>query len=249
MSAWLYIELTNETELANEDLVITNITIGERPHDPVPDTVLEELSGKIWLSKKEFRKQMDQAVTGVDILYGEDAVDPRPQWNLLQPPLHLDACAKIPVARLSIQRGKAEPKPDARKALRVPENGIFKILQISDLHMTTGVGVCNDAMDSDGKPLSARTADPLTVDFMGKMLDRVEPNMVVVTGDQVHHDIDDSQTALFKAVAPMEARRIPYATVFGNHDSEGAHAQSREFFLNLTPARYLTTRIYIQNKL
>jgi len=57
-------------------------------------------------------------------------------------------------------------------------------------------------------------------------LDVEKPDLVILTGDQLHHDIPDSQSALFKVVAPIIERSIPFAAVFGNHDSEGIHALS-----------------------
>ena len=51
---------------------------------------------------------------------------------------------------------------------------------------------------------------------------------MILTGDQLHHNIPDSQSALFKVVAPIIERSIPFAAVFGNHDSEGIHALPRE---------------------
>jgi DNA repair exonuclease SbcCD nuclease subunit len=89
--------------------------------------------------------------------------------------------------------------------------------------MGTGVGICKDAIDAHGKHLPKSEADPLTVDFIGKILDVEKPDPVVLTGDQLHHDIPDSQTALFKVVTPMIKRSIPFAVIFGNHDSEGTH--------------------------
>ena len=106
--------------------------------------------------------------------------------------LQLNAQPKVPVARLSVLHGKAKPRPDARAALRVREDGKFKIVQISDTHMVTGVGVCKDAIDAHGKNLPESEADPLTVDFIGKILDVEKPDLVVLTGDQLHHDISDS---------------------------------------------------------
>jgi DNA repair exonuclease SbcCD nuclease subunit len=64
--------------------------------------------------------------------------------------------------------------------------------------------------------------------FIGTILDVEKPDLVVLTGDQLHHNISDSQTALNKVVAPIIQRRIPFAAVFGNHDSEGIHALSRK---------------------
>ena len=97
--------------------------------------------------------------------------------------------------------------------------------------MVTGVGVCKDAVDGHGQPLPESEADPLTVEFLGGVLDVEKPDLVILTGDQLHHDIPDSQSALFKVVAPMIERSIPYAAVFGNHDAEGAYALSRKYFI------------------
>ena len=94
--------------------------------------------------------------------------------------------------------------------------------------MVTGVGVCKDAIDAHGKDLPESEADPLTVNFIGKILDAENPDLVILTGDQLHHDISNSQSTLFKVVSPIIERSILFATVFGNHDSEGIHALSRE---------------------
>ena len=172
-----------------------------------------------------------QAVTAVDVLFGVDAVDPRSQWALMGMPLQLGAHPEVPVARLTVRQGRAKPRPDVpRMPLRVKEDGKFKIVQISDTHMVTGVGVCKDAIDAHGKPLPERVADPLTVNFLGEILDVEKPDLVILTGDQLHHDTLDSQSTLFKVVTPLIERSIPYAAVFGNHDDEGTYALSRESF-------------------
>ncbi|KAK5202803.1 hypothetical protein LTR96_011202 [Exophiala xenobiotica] len=224
-SAWLYVALANEEGLAAEDLLVMDITVGERPPNPSLGHAWESRPGGIWVLRSKFSGNIDRAVTEVDVLFGMDAVDPRPQRALMRLSLQLNAQPNVPVARLSILHGRA--KPDARAALRVGEDGKFKIVQISDTHMVTGVGVCEDAIDAHGKNLPESEADPLTVDFIGKILDVEKPDLVVLTGDQLHHDISDSQSALFKVVAPIIERSIPFAAVFGNHDSEGIHALSR----------------------
>ena len=227
-SAWLYVALANEEELVAEDLLVTDIRVGEPPPNLSLDHSWESRSGSTWVLRSKFSGKIDQAVTEVDILFGVDAVDPRPQWTLMRSPLQLNAQSNVPVARLSVLRGRARPRLDARAPLRVREDGKFKIVQISDTHMVTGVGVCKDAVDARGNRLPESEADPLTVNFIGKILDAEKPDLVVLTGDQLHHDISDSQSALFKVVAPIIERSIPFAAVFGNHDSEGFHALSRE---------------------
>lgn len=175
--------------------------------------------------KSKFSGAMDQAVT--EVLFGVDAVDPRPHRVLMESPLQLKAQPELPVARQSLRRGRTQSRPD-RPTLRVGVDGKFKILLISDTHMRTGVGVCKDAIDADGKNLPESEADPLTVGFIGKILDVEKPDLVVLTGDQVHHDIHDTQSALFKVVVPMIERSIPWVAIFGNHDSEGPYALSRK---------------------
>ena len=98
--------------------------------------------------------------------------------------------------------------------------------------MVTGVGVCKDAIDAYGQPLPESEADPLTIDFLGGILDVEKPDLVILTGDQLHHDISDSQSALFKVVAPLIERSIPFAAVFGNHDDEGTYALSRKYLVS-----------------
>lgn len=229
--AWLYVALADEGELAvDEDLVVTDIRVSEEPPpNPSLDRSWESRPAGIWILRSNFSGKVDdEAVTEVDVLFGLDAIDPRPQWTLIRSPLQLNAQAKAPIAKLSVLHGRVKPKPDGPAALRVKEDGKFKIVQISDTHTVTGVGVCKDAIDARGNYLPESEADPLTVNFMGKILDIEQPDLVVLTGDQLHHDISDSQSALFKVVAPLIERSIPFAAVFGNHDSEGIHALSRK---------------------
>lgn len=91
--------------------------------------------------------------------------------------------------------------------------------------------MCKDAIDEHGRKLLDSEADPRTVEFIRRNLDIEKPDLVILTGNQLHHDIPNSQSALFKIVAPITKRSIPFAAVFGNHDSEGTHALSREQIL------------------
>lgn len=227
-SAWLYVALAREEDLVPEDLLVMDIRVCEPPSNPSSDYSWESRPGGIWVLRSCFSGRIGQAVTEVDVLFGMDAVDPRPQWTLMRSSLQLNAEPYVPVARLSVLRGRVKPRPNVRAALRVREDGKFKIVQISDTHMVTGVGVCKDAIDAHGNHLPESEADPLTVNFIGKILDVEKPELVILTGDQLHHDVSDSQSALFKVVAPIIERSIPFAAVFGNHDSEGIHALPRE---------------------
>ncbi|KAL8789422.1 MAG: hypothetical protein Q9213_001179 [Squamulea squamosa] len=227
-SAWLYIAETKEKELAVDDLVVTDIRLGDLDPSAGSDNLWERRPGGIWIRRSRYTDDIHPIITGVDVLFGTDAVDPRPQWTLMGPSLQLNAEPDIPVARLTIRRSMAKPILDGPQIrLEAKKDGKFKIVQISDTHMVTGVGVCKDATDAQGQPLPESEADPLTVNFLGEILDAEKPDLVVFTGDQLHHDIADSQSAIFKVVAPLIERSVPYAAVFGNHDAEGDHALSR----------------------
>lgn len=58
---------------------------------------------------------------------------------------------------------------------------------------------------------------------MNKVLEKEKPNFVVLTGDNIDNKCkttDDVKLAITNIAQPMEARKIPWAIVFGNHDDE-----------------------------
>lgn len=228
-NAWLYVAEARENELTEDDLVVTDVKVADQCPGNSSEASWESRPGAIWLLRSKYNPAGHLAVTSVDVLFGADAVEVRPQWALLQTPLHLGALPEVPVARLSVRHGKKKSRPGCPpQDLRAREDGKFKIVQIPDTHMVTGTGVCKDAIDANGNALPPSEADPLTIKFLGRILDVEKPDLVILTGDQIHHDIPDTQSALFKVVAPIIERSIPYAAVFGNHDDEGKYALSRK---------------------
>lgn len=230
-SAWVHIQRKKEEELTAEDKIVVGVKIGRL--DPgvgekgQQGEKWESRPGGIWLLRSNHRhdSDSDKAVTSVDVLYGSDAIDPRPGWKLAQTPLLIDADRNLLPPRLSTRNGK--PHTEHKEVVpRVRKDGKFKILQVSDAHLATGVGVCRDAIDASGKVVPAENceADTRTLDFIERILDSEAPDLVVLSGDQVEGPLaPDTQSAIFKVVAPMIERSIPYAAIFGNHDDEGGH--------------------------
>lgn len=176
-------------------------------------------SNGIWL---KYGKANSNALTGIDILFGDDAVDPRPNWRLLKSgPLKDVKSPSDKPAYISIRKGPRADYKKIRKPLKINKNGKFKILQVADLHFSTGVGKCRDPAPSETK--TGCQADPRTLKFLNKVLDLEKPDFVVLTGDQIFGDeAPDSETALFKALNPFIKRKIPFAVTMGNHDDEGS---------------------------
>lgn len=158
------------------------------------DGVWEQRPGGIWIKRSNRRGVSDSkdAVTDMDVLFGDDAVEARPGWEMTGTAMLLDAASEIPEAHITIRRG-AEREPH-KPVPRIMENGRFKIMQLADLHLSTGVGHCRDALPEDwngGKCL----ADPRTLDFVEKILEEEKPNLVVLSGDQVNGETaPDAQT-------------------------------------------------------
>lgn len=155
----------------------------------------------------------NHAVTAINVLFGNDAVYPVPGWTLLRGNMAVETPVK-PRIVVRIGPASAIPKPQL-----TVNNQHFKIVQMADLHMSTGPGECRDpGFESVG----SCHADELTVEFMDTVLDLEKPDLVVYTGDQVFgNTAPDPETALLKALAPAIQRGIPFALVFGNHDSQG----------------------------
>lgn len=88
---------------------------------------------------------------------------------------------------------------------------------------------------SDNKtedPLYNECREAVTIAFFEELLDIEKPDFVVFSGDNVHtFDTTSDALAISILTERVESRRIPWAAVFGNHDTEGG--LSREEMLAL----------------
>ena len=115
----------------------------------------------------------------------------------------------------------------ARESERPPlvfsEDGKFTVLHLTDFHEWLGVegeGLLNVARRDGLKPLLE--------DFIVSSLDSVDPDLVVLGGDNVFplsfwYDIGENSISLatYRAIAEVfEARSQYWTLTFGNHDSE-----------------------------
>jgi hypothetical protein len=92
-----------------------------------------------------------------------------------------------------------------RPKLRFRPDGTFVIVQLTDIHW------------HNGEPEDQRSRA-----LIERVLDAERPDLVALTGDVVGgYDSRDPADALRQAVAPLLARGVPWAMVFGNHDDEG----------------------------
>ena len=57
-------------------------------------------------------------------------------------------------------------------------------------------------------------------DYVKETVETVKPDLIILTGDVVYGEFDDSGTALIGFINFMESLKTPWAPVFGNHDNE-----------------------------
>ncbi|KAK3325378.1 Metallo-dependent phosphatase-like protein [Apodospora peruviana] len=230
-TAYVHVRRKREEELTAEDKVVIDVTVGRlNPNKAAAGGGADKNSGDewedrpagLWIKRSAKRTASDSksAVTAVDVIFGEDAVEGRDGWAVAGTPLLLDGPSSIPVAHLTARRGT--PVAPFKPTPRINDNGRFKIMQLADLHLSTGVGKCRDAMPEDWNGGKC-DADPRTMDFVLRVLEEEKPDLVVLSGDQVNGDTaPDTQTAIFKYAQLLIKHKVPYVSIFGNHDDEGS---------------------------
>ncbi|ORY71906.1 Metallo-dependent phosphatase-like protein [Pseudomassariella vexata] len=222
--AYVHVRRMKEEELTAKDKVVMDLRVSRL--DPSTsakgeaDEKWEFRTLGLWVlrSSKVHASDSEKAITAVDILFGHDAVDAREGWHMTSSPIFLEPNSDIPAPYITVRRGSqvetTKPQP------RVKDNGKFKIMQLADLHLSTGVGHCRDAVPDEYHGGKCE-ADPRTLDFIIKLLEEEKPDLVVLSGDQVNGGTaPDAQTAIFKYADILNKRKIPYVEIFGNHDDE-----------------------------
>jgi hypothetical protein len=198
-SAYIHIKRKKEEELLPEDKVVVDISVGKlTPSSTKKDDDTEKWeprSGGIWVKRsgKAGESDSDRAITSVDVLFGADAVDPRGGWEVIGTPLLLGSSGEMHEPRLSVRRGN--PSETKKPVLKIRDNGKFRILQVSDLHLSTGTGKCQDE-EPKGFNGGKCEADPRTLEFIERLLDEEDkPDLVVLSGDQLNGETaPDAQT-------------------------------------------------------
>ncbi|TMW58196.1 hypothetical protein Poli38472_011784 [Pythium oligandrum] len=113
-------------------------------------------------------------------------------------------------------------------------NLTYKILQLSDLHYTgDSTTKCHDT------PLKMKASpcnEALMTKYVNELLDLEKPDFVVFAGDNVQtYKTSLRQASMDAATAGVEARGIPYAMIYGNHDDQRGF--TREMMVEMAMAK------------
>lgn len=225
-SAYVHVRRKREEDLGPDDRVVLDVAVGridpgkaEKKKNDNKKKGAAAGKGKeaeagqwesrplgLWLRRSAKRHASDEktAVTGVDVLFGDDAVEAREGWEIKGTPLLLKgAGSKTQPAHITVQRGS--PKEPAKPVPRIGDNGRFKIMQLADLHLSTGVGNCRDALPPDYNGGKCE-ADPRTLDFVTRVMEDEKPDLVVLSGDQVNGETAPDAQTVRPYMLPVGAR-------------------------------------------
>lgn len=208
----------------------------------------ERVEGTNLFLRKGQLASADEYVGALTVLFGADAVDPRPGWFLSDATLLVDATsqllARVTARKMPVDSSSHDTSSPQPATLPVRADGTFKIMQLADLHFSTGPGECRDPFPADAYgDHGCSAADSATLEFVERALDAEKPDLVVLTGDQAYGgSAPDQETAFLKAVAPLIRRKIPYAAILGNHDHQGTFSRAQLMELLQTLPYSLATR-------
>ena len=110
--------------------------------------------------------------------------------------------------------------------INIPEGKDIKILQLTDTQLCDPSKARNETRVS--QLAGAYYADGITKfqlktgGYIRPIVENVKPDLIVLTGDIVYGETDDSGEDLLKMIEHMDSYKIPWAATWGNHDNESA---------------------------
>ena len=114
------------------------------------------------------------------------------------------AAAAVGLGAAAMNAIPAQAQPQSARPLSFGKDGTFTIVQF------------NDTQDDE-------QIDRRTIELMEKTLDSVQPDLVIMNGDNITGGCENAlamRQAMNNVVLPMESRKIPWAVTFGNHDED-----------------------------
>ncbi|CBQ73978.1 related to DCR2-dosage-dependent cell cycle regulator [Sporisorium reilianum SRZ2] len=168
-----------------------------------------------------------EAITELDLVYGDN-----PPWpGFTAAGIVANAHPSMASARVTLAYRRKPTRKPPLAPLTFKPDGTFKILQLADLHFSVSPEPCRD-VDAKDPRWSARgcLSKNDTLALVDGWLDTEQPDLVVLTGDQLNGQGTswDVRSVLALYTAPLIARRIPYAVILGNHDSESGSLTREE---------------------
>lgn len=145
-----------------------------------------------------------------------------PGFSFVSTPILPDVPSSHTVgSRLAVRRDPDIP-PEVPTPITFREDGTFKVLQIADLHYSLSRHSCRDADLSRPWTNGTCIGEEETEKQVERWLDSEKPDLVVMSGDQLNGQTSswDERSTIMRVLRPLIKRKILWATIGGNHDSQ-----------------------------
>ena len=98
----------------------------------------------------------------------------------------------------------------------------IRILQLTDTQIIdASQSRSEDRLDANSKiKWATNTIEANCFNYIRDTIEMTNPDLILITGDVVYGEFDDTGTTFRKVVKYMDSFKIPWAIVFGNHDNE-----------------------------
>ena len=104
--------------------------------------------------------------------------------------------------------------------VQAEEGQEFRILQLTDTQIIDPGQSRYPERIGDTTPITDEVLYKEVFYYIEEAIKRTDPDLIIMTGDIVYGEFDDSGEILCKIVDYMESFGIPWAPVWGNHDNE-----------------------------
>lgn len=106
--------------------------------------------------------------------------------------------------------------------LNITHNNDIKILQITDMQVidATQRRTPDRLTETEILKWSPENNDTNVYNHITYLVDKTTPDLIIITGDMVYGEFDDSGRVFAEITQFMDSFETPWAVVFGNHDNE-----------------------------
>ena len=97
-----------------------------------------------------------------------------------------------------------------------------RILQLADTQIIDPTQYRNDPEADNDPEKRLEDMEARCFKYLRQVIERTQPDLILITGDVIYGQFDDSGEALKELVKFFDGFGIPWAPIYGNHDNESA---------------------------
>ena len=120
--------------------------------------------------------------------------------------------------------------------VKMPADRPMRVLQLTDMQTVDLTHIRNATRDRQIKGAYFKhgvySMEERTYAHVRALVREVQPDLILLTGDNVYGEFDDAGLMMRELIDLMESIEIPWAPIFGNHDNEtrmGVNWQCKQF--------------------